>query len=107
MVQPPGLQQAGGRVHQGIARHGGLAKNGSPYLIRRDEPPSGALPSNEILRFEKAANAHHVVFTDQRYRVRVEWVFYRYFGGCVCLVFPTVQARARALRFNPRVSCSP
>ena len=62
MGQPPGLQQAGGRVHQGIARHGGLAKNRAPYLIRRDEPPSGALPSNAILRFEKASNAYHVVF---------------------------------------------
>ena len=62
MGQPPGLQQAGGRVHQGIPRHGGLAKNRAPYLIRRDEPPGDALPSNAILRFEKAANAYHVVF---------------------------------------------
>ena len=62
MGQPPGLQQAGGRVHQGIARHGGLARNSAPYLIRRDEPPTCALPSNAILRFEKAANAYHVVF---------------------------------------------
>ena len=60
MGQPPGLQQAGGRVHQGIARHSGLAKNRSPCLIRRDGPPSGALPSNAILRFEKAADAYHV-----------------------------------------------
>ena len=50
MGQHPGLQQVGGRVHQGIALHGGLAKNRSPYLIRRDEPPLGALPSNAILR---------------------------------------------------------
>ena len=78
MGQHPGLQQAGERVHQGIARHGGLAKNRSPYLIRRDEPPSGALPSNVILRFEKPPMR--------------------------TLFFPSVQARAVALRFNPRVS---
>ena len=30
----PGLQQAGGRVYQGIARHGRLAKDRAPYLIR-------------------------------------------------------------------------
>ena len=62
MGQPPGLQQAGGRVHQGIPRHGGLAKNRAPYLIRRDEPPSGVLPSNAILRFEKASNTYHDCF---------------------------------------------
>ena len=49
-------------MHQGIARHGGLAKNRAPYSIRRDEPPSGTLPSNAILRFEKAANAYHDCF---------------------------------------------
>ena len=59
LSQPPGLQQARGRVHQGIARHGGLAKDGAPHLIRRDEPPTGALPSNAILRFGKATNAYH------------------------------------------------
>ena len=32
--QLPGLQQAGGRVHQGIARHGRLAKDRAPHLIR-------------------------------------------------------------------------
>ena len=46
-------------MHQGIARHGGLAKNRAPYVIRRDELPSGTLPSTAILRFEKAANAYH------------------------------------------------
>ena len=62
-------------MYQGIARHGGLAKKRALYLIRRDEPPAGALPSNAILGFEKAANAYHVVFTVQRYPVRVEWLF--------------------------------
>ena len=35
-------------MHQGIARHGGLAKDRPPDLIRRDEPSTGALPSNAI-----------------------------------------------------------
>ena len=34
LSQPPGLQQAGGGVHQGIARHGRLAKDRPPDLIR-------------------------------------------------------------------------
>ena len=59
LIQPPGLQQAGGRVHQGIARHGRLAKNRAPHLIRRNEPPTGALSSNTILRFEKASHTYH------------------------------------------------
>ena len=32
--QLPGFQQAGGCVHQGIARHGRLAKDRAPHLIR-------------------------------------------------------------------------
>ena len=82
LIQPPGLQQAGGRVH------GRLAKDLAPYLIRRDEPPTGALSSNAILRFEKATHTYHIVFTVQRCPVRVAWLFYRYFGRyvwpCVC-----------------------
>ena len=54
-----GIQQARGRVHQRIARHGGLAKDRAPDLIRRDEPPTGALSSNAILRFEKATYTYH------------------------------------------------
>ena len=88
LIQPPGVQQAGGRVHQGIARHSGLAKNRAPYLIRRDEPPTGALSSNAILRFEKASHTYHIVFTVQICPVRVAWLFYRYYGRyvwpCVC-----------------------
>ena len=87
LIQPPGVQQAGGRVHQGIARHGRLAKDRAPYLIRRNEPPTGALPSNTILRFEKASYTYHL-FTVQRYPVHVAWLFYRYFEQsvwpCVC-----------------------
>ena len=59
LIQPPGLQQAGGRVHQGIARYGRLAKNRAPHLIRRNEPSTAALPSNMILRFEKASHTYH------------------------------------------------
>ena len=59
-----GVQQSGGRVHQGRARHGGLAEDGPTHLIRRDEPVSGPVPSNAILRFEKSSNAYHV-FTAQ------------------------------------------
>ena len=62
LIQTPGVQQAGGRVHQGIARHSRLAKNRAPHLIRRNEPPTGALPSNTILRFEKASHTYHLVF---------------------------------------------
>ena len=88
LIQPPGVQQARGRVHQGIARHGRLAKDRAPYLIRRNELSTGALPSNTILRFEKATHTYHIVFTLQRCPVRVAWLFYRYFGRyvwpCVC-----------------------
>ena len=69
-------------MHQGIARHGGLAKDSSTNLIRRDEPASGPVPSNAILRFEKSSNAYHA-FTVQRYPVRVGWLFYRCFSQCV------------------------
>ena len=62
LIQPPGVQQAGGRVHQGIARHGRLAKDRAPHLIRRNEPPTGTLSSNTILRFEKASHTYHLVF---------------------------------------------
>ena len=47
------------RIHQGIARHGRLAKDRPPHLIRRNEPSTGALPSNTILRFEKASYTYH------------------------------------------------
>ena len=62
LIQPPGVQRAGGRVHQGIARPGRLAKNRAPHLIRRNEPPTGALSWNTILRFEKASHTYHLVF---------------------------------------------
>ena len=88
LIQPAGLQRAGGRVHQLIARHGRLAKDRAPYLIRRDQPPMGALSSNAILRFEKATHTYHIVFTVQRCPVCVAWLFYTYFGRyvwpCVC-----------------------
>ena len=54
-----GVRQAGGGVHQRIARHRRLAKDGAPDLVRRDEPSTGALPSNAILRFEETTHAYH------------------------------------------------
>ena len=70
------------RIHQRITRHGRLAKNRAPHLIRRNEPSTGTLPSNTILRFEKTSYTYHF-FTVQRYPVRVAWLFYRYFGRTV------------------------
>ena len=40
LLHPPGFGvDPMRRVHQGIARHGRLAKNRAPHLIRRNEPP--------------------------------------------------------------------
>ena len=98
----PGFQYAGGGVHQGIARHGGLAKDRAPYLVRRDEPSTGALPSNAILRFEKATHAYHIVFTVQRFPVRVAWLFCRYFGQCVWLCVCRSSRPSRGLCVSTR-----
>ena len=57
--QDHGVHQTRGRVHQGVARQGGLAKEGAPHLIWGNEPSAGALPSNAILRLEKSTNAYH------------------------------------------------
>ena len=102
MGQHPGLQQAGGRVNQGIARHGGLAKNRSPYLIRRDEPPSGALPSNAILRFEEAANAYHV-FVSQTKDIpyALSGSFIGILGGAFGLVFSDRPGQGVGFAFEP------
>ena len=60
LLHPPGCGvDPMRRIHQGIARHGRLAKNRAPYLIRRNEPSTGTLPSNTILRFEKASYTYH------------------------------------------------
>ena len=55
---PCGVQSRG-LVHQGIADHCLFAKNGPTNLIRRNEPASGLVTSNAILRFDKSSNAHH------------------------------------------------
>ena len=70
------------RVHQRITRHGRLAKDRASHLIRRDEPSTGTLPSNAILRFEKTSYTYHF-FTVQRCLVHVAWLFYRYFERTV------------------------
>ena len=60
LLRPPGFGVDPMRCkHQRIARHGRLAKNRAPHLIRRNEPSTGALPSNAILRFEKASYTYH------------------------------------------------
>ena len=90
-------------MNQGIARHGGLAKNCSPYLIRRDEPPSGALPSNAILRFEKAANAYHVVFLSQTKDIpyALSGSFIGILGGAFGLVFSDRPGQGGGFAFEP------
>ena len=60
LLHPPGFGvDPMRRIHQGIARHGRLAKDRTPHLIRRNEPSTGALSSNTILRFEKASYTYH------------------------------------------------
>ena len=59
LLEDHGIHQARGRMHQRIARHDRLAKDRAPDLVRRDEPSTGALPSNTILRFEKTTYAYH------------------------------------------------
>ena len=71
-------------MHPGIACCRRLAKDRAPDLVRRDEPSTGALPSNAILRFEKTTHAYHLVFNVQRCPVHVESLFYRFFWLGVC-----------------------
>ena len=60
LLHPPGFGvDPMRRIHQGIARHGRLAKNRTPHLIRRNKPSTGPLPSNAILRFEKTSYTYH------------------------------------------------
>ena len=60
LLHPPGFGvDPMRRIHQGIARHGRLAKDRAPHLIRRNEPSTGTLPSNAILRFQKASYTYH------------------------------------------------
>ena len=101
MGQHPGLQQTRGRVHLGIARHGGLAKNRSPYLIRRDEPPSGALLSNAILRFEKADNAYHVFSQSKDIPYALSGSFIGVLGGAFGLVFSGRPGQGGGFAFQP------
>ena len=102
MGQHPGLQKAGGRVHQGIARLGGLAKNRSPYSIRQDEPHSGALPSNAILRFEKAANAYHVFSQTKDIPYAFSGSFIGILGGAFGLLFFRPSRPGRGLCVSTR-----
>ena len=115
LIQPPGVQQAGGRVHQGIARHGRLAKDRAPHLIRRNEPSTGALPSNAILRFEKASYTYHFSQSkDIPYALRGSFI--GILGGPFDLVFASRPSHGGGFAFqsaaelgtsiSPRVRCT-
>ena len=99
LIQPPGVQQAGGGVHQGIARHGRLAKDRPPHLIRRDEPSTGALPSNTILRFQKASYTYHFSQSkDIPYALRGSFI--GILGGPFGLVFASRPSHGRGFAFQ-------
>ena len=116
LIQPPGVQQAGGRVHQGIARHGRLAKDRAPYLIRRDEPPTGALSSNAILRFEKVPHTYHIVSHSKDVPYALRGSFIGILSGTFGLVFAdrpghrgsfAFQSAAELLAsIRPRIRCT-
>ena len=94
-------------MHQGIARHGGLAKDSPTNLIRRDEPASGLVPSNAILRLGNPP-IHTMLLQSKDIPYTLGGSFIGVFRSAFGLVFfLTVQARAGSLRFKPRVSCSP
>ena len=113
--QLPGLQQAGGRVHQGIARHGRLAKDRAPHLIRRNEPSTGTLPSNAILRFEKTSYTYHFLQSkDIPYTLRGSFI--GILSGPFDLVFASRPSHGGGFAFqsaaelgtsiSPRVRCT-
>ena len=105
LIQPPGVQQAGGRVHQGIARHGRLAKNRAPHLIRRNEPSTGALPSNTILRFEKASYTYHFLQSkDIPYALRGSFI--GILGGPFDLVFASRPSHGGGFAFQSTAELS-
>ena len=94
-----GVQQSGGRVHQGITRHGGLAKDSPFNLIRQDKPVSGSVPSNAILRFEKSSNAYHASQTkDITYALGGSFI--GIFNGSFGLVFPDCPGQGGGFVFQ-------
>ena len=86
-------------MQQGIARHGGLAKDGPTNLIRRDEPASGSVPSNAILRFEKSSNAHHASQT-KNIPYALSGSFIHVFSGSSGVVFPDRPGQGGGFAFQ-------
>ena len=94
------IQQAGGRVHQRITRHGRLAKDRAPHLIRRNEPSTGTLPSNAILRFEKTSYTYHFLQSkDIPYALRSSFI--GILGGPFDLVFARGPRHGGGFAFQP------
>ena len=59
-VDPTARAPAGGRTcTSGDSAPWSSCQKSCPHLIRRNEPPTGALSSNTILRFEKASHTYH------------------------------------------------
>ena len=116
LLHPPGFGvDPMRRIHQGIARHGRLAKNRAPHLIRRNEPSTGALPSNTILRFQKASYTYHFSQSkDIPYALRGSFI--GILGGPFNLVFASRPSHGRGFAFQaaaelgtsigPRVRCT-
>ena len=86
-------------MHQGIARHGRLAKDRAPHLIRRNEPSTGALPSNTILRFQKASYTYHFSQSkDVPYALRGSFI--GILGGPFGLVFASRPGHGGGFAFQ-------
>ena len=93
------------RIHQGIARHGRLAKDRPPYLIRRNEPSTGALPSNTILRFQKASYTYHFSQSkDIPYALRGSFI--GILGGPFDLVFASRPSHGGGFAFQSTAELS-
>ena len=100
LLHPPGFGVDPMRcIHQGIARHGRLAKDRAPHLIRRNEPSTGTLPSNTILRFEKASYTYHFSQSkDIPYALRGSFI--GILGGPFDLVFASRPSHGRGFAFQ-------
>ena len=86
-------------MHQRITRHGRLAKDRTPDLIRRDEPSTGALSSNAILRFEKASYTYHFLQSkDIPYALRGSFI--GILGGPFDLVFASRPSHGGGFAFQ-------
>ena len=93
-----GVEQSEAGVHQGMARHGGLAKDSPTNLIRRDKPASGSVTLNAILRFEKSSNAHHDSQT-KNIPYALGGSFIGVFSGAFGLMFPYFPGQGGGFAF--------